>query len=129
MRGTAAVAGRFEAVSCFETYAVDIAIGSETKKDEALYLYMACEGKVEVANLSGSVSRTMTLGEADGSPTHVDIHGTSLVVGTSRSLPPAPGFSPLFFFLFRALFRCSRWDSKAPRFALRLVECVTFSAL
>lgn len=81
-----ALAGRFEAVSCFETNAVSIAIGSETKKDEAIYLYMACEGRVEVANLSGSVIRTMTLGEADGSPTHVDIHGTHLVVGTTKGV-------------------------------------------
>lgn len=53
---------------------------------EAAYLYMAVEGKIEVANLQGNVTRSLALGEMEGSAHLLDIHGSYLVSTSTNGI-------------------------------------------
>lgn len=45
-----------------------------------VFLFMAVESRVEVANLQGRVTKTLTFGDSEGIPLHFDVNGGYLVV-------------------------------------------------
>jgi hypothetical protein len=47
---------------------------------------MAVEGKIEVANLQGNVTRSLPLGETEGNTHLLDIHGAHLVSTSARGI-------------------------------------------
>ena len=77
--------GAHSPLSAFETKASNIVISSD-RPNEAAYLYMAVEGKIEVANLQGNVTRSLPLAETEGSPVHLDVHGVHLVASSTRGV-------------------------------------------
>jgi len=77
--------GQYSIASTFDTNATAMAIGSDSN-GEQVYLFMAVESRVEVANLQGRVTQTLTFGETEGVPTHLDSNGGILVASTSRSI-------------------------------------------
>lgn len=77
--------GAHSPISSFATTASNIVISSDSKDVDA-YLYMAVEGKIEVANLQGNVTRSLLLGEFEGNPLHLDMHGSFLVSTSTRGM-------------------------------------------
>ncbi len=75
--------GAHSLLSTFDTNASNIVVSSDR---EAAYLYMAVEGKIEVANLQGNVTRSLALGEMEGSAHLLDIHGSYLVSTSTRGI-------------------------------------------
>jgi hypothetical protein len=55
-----------------------------------VYLYMAVDTRVEVANLQGHVTQTLTFAESEGVPLHIDINKGYLAV----SAGPRAGGKP-----------------------------------
>jgi len=77
--------GTHSLLSSFETAASNIVISSD-KPNESAYLYMAVEGKIEVANLQGNVTRSLPLGEMEGNPLLLDMHSSFLVSTSTRGM-------------------------------------------
>ena len=75
--------GAHSLLSTFDTTASNIVVSSD---HESAYLYMAVEGKIEVANLQGNVTRSLPLGETEGNAHLLDIHGAHLVSTSTRGI-------------------------------------------
>lgn len=71
--------------AAFDTSASTMAIGSDGS-NETVYLYMAVESRVEVANLQGRVTKTLTFGETEGVPLCFDASGGFLAISTAKNV-------------------------------------------
>ena len=74
--------GAHSPLADFQTKAHNIVISSD-KPNEDPYLYMAVRGRIEVANLQGYVTRSLPLGDREGDPVLLDMHGDFLVSTSS----------------------------------------------
>eukprot|EP00960_Hanusia_phi_P037601 753028-Hanusia_phi.AAC.3 len=70
--------------SSFNTSATTMVIGSHVP-NEPLYIYMANESQIEVANLEGTITKRLPIDEVEGDPVYLDCHGTWLVASTSKN--------------------------------------------
>ncbi|EKX53449.1 hypothetical protein GUITHDRAFT_84428 [Guillardia theta CCMP2712] len=70
--------------SSFNTNATTMVIGSYFP-NEPLYIYMANDSEIEVANLEGTITKRLPVEEVEGEPVYLDCHGTWLVASTSKN--------------------------------------------
>ena len=83
VHGIDLASGAHSPLSDFQTKAHNIVISSD-KPNEDAYLFMAVKGRIEVANLQGYVTRSLPLGDLEGDPMLLDMHGDFLVSSSSN---------------------------------------------